>query len=170
MSWVQLYFDNSELWTRDIYAEYIYANEWRHNALHHKIVPPGARIILLVCSIMTTQSELKQASGHSMMTSSNGNIFRVTDHLCGEFTGHRWIPRTKASDAELYYDVIVMVKYTHALNWYFAHLLLWPIRERHSDILYLSIMFNTLHNAAAGQSVHWIEINLKLIRVYCYQQ
>ena len=35
-----------------------------------------------------------------MMTSSNGNIFRVTDHLCGEFTGHRWIPCTKASDAE----------------------------------------------------------------------
>ena len=25
-----------------------------------------------------------------MMTSSNGNIFRVTGHLCGEFTGHRW--------------------------------------------------------------------------------
>ena len=22
-------------------------------------------------------------------------------HLCGEFTGHRWFPRTKASDAEL---------------------------------------------------------------------
>ena len=38
-----------------------------------------------------------------MMTSSNGNIFRVTGHLCGEFTGHRWIPRTKASDAELWY-------------------------------------------------------------------
>ena len=37
----------------------------------------------------------------SMMTSSNGNIFRVTGHLCGEFTGLRWIPRTKASDAEL---------------------------------------------------------------------
>ena len=31
----------------------------------------------------------------------NGNIFRVTGHLCGEFTGHRWIPRTKASEAEL---------------------------------------------------------------------
>ena len=37
-----------------------------------------------------------------MMTSSNGNIFRVTGHLCGEFTGDRWIPRTKASDAELW--------------------------------------------------------------------
>ena len=38
----------------------------------------------------------------SMMTSSNGNIFHVTGHLCGEFTGHRWIPRTKANDGELW--------------------------------------------------------------------
>ena len=37
-----------------------------------------------------------------IMTSSNGNIFRVTGHLCGEFTDLRWIPRTKASDAELW--------------------------------------------------------------------
>ena len=37
-----------------------------------------------------------------MMTSSNGNIFRVTGPLCGEFTGHRWIPLTMASDAELW--------------------------------------------------------------------
>ena len=37
-----------------------------------------------------------------MMTSSNGNNFRVTGPLCGEFTGHRCITRTKASDAELW--------------------------------------------------------------------
>ena len=37
-----------------------------------------------------------------MMTSSNGNMFRVTGHLCGEFTGPRWIPHTKASYAELW--------------------------------------------------------------------
>ena len=37
-----------------------------------------------------------------MMTSWNGNIFRVTGHLCGEFTGPRWIPHTKASDTELW--------------------------------------------------------------------
>ena len=37
-----------------------------------------------------------------MMTSSNANIFSVTGPLCGEFTGPRWIPRTKASDAELW--------------------------------------------------------------------
>ena len=56
------------------------------------------------------------------MTSSNGNIFRFTGHyLCEEFTGHRWIPLTKASDgwvnnreaADLWrhrahYDVTVM--------------------------------------------------------------
>ena len=37
-----------------------------------------------------------------MVTSSNGSIFRVTGPLCGEFTGPRWIPLTKASDAELW--------------------------------------------------------------------
>ena len=36
------------------------------------------------------------------MVWSNGNIFRVTGPLWGEFTGHRWIPLTKASDAELW--------------------------------------------------------------------
>ena len=35
-----------------------------------------------------------------MVTTSNGNIFRVIGPLCGEFPGHRCIPLTKASDAE----------------------------------------------------------------------
>ena len=30
------------------------------------------------------------------------NVYWVTGHLCGEFTGPRWIHRTKASDAELW--------------------------------------------------------------------
>ena len=50
-----------------------------------------ARSLYYCCLIMLTH----------MMTSSNANIFRVTGHLCGEFTGDRWIPLTKASDAEL---------------------------------------------------------------------
>ena len=37
-----------------------------------------------------------------MMKSSNGNLLRVTDPLSGEFTGHRLIPLTKASDAEFW--------------------------------------------------------------------
>ena len=36
-----------------------------------------------------------------MMTSSNGNISRITGPLCWGFNRHRWIPLTKASDAEL---------------------------------------------------------------------
>ena len=36
-----------------------------------------------------------------IMTSSNGNVFRVTGHLCGELTCPRWITHTKASDADL---------------------------------------------------------------------
>ena len=36
------------------------------------------------------------------MTSSNRNIFLPTGPLCGESNGHRWIPITKASDAELW--------------------------------------------------------------------
>ena len=39
------------------------------------------------------------------MTSSNGNIFRVTGLFCKEFTGHRWIARTKASDADVFFDL-----------------------------------------------------------------
>ena len=42
------------------------------------------------------------ANNADMMTSSNGNIFHVTGPLCGDFTGDRWIPLTKASDAKLW--------------------------------------------------------------------
>ena len=46
--------------------------------------------------------ELNNAIVVLMMTSSNGNISRVAGLLCGEFTGHRWIALTKASDAKLW--------------------------------------------------------------------
>ena len=42
-----------------------------------------------------------QDVGSIMMTSSNGNIFRITGPLGGEFISHLWIPLTKASDMEL---------------------------------------------------------------------
>ena len=37
-----------------------------------------------------------------MMTSSNGNIFRVTDPFWGESTGHRWIPLKRVSNTGFY--------------------------------------------------------------------
>ena len=40
------------------------------------------------------------------MTSSKGNVFRVTGPLCGESTGHRWIPLSKASGAALVFSLM----------------------------------------------------------------
>ena len=40
------------------------------------------------------------------------NIFLVTGPLCGEFTNYRWIPLTKASDAELWYFLSSVPKQT----------------------------------------------------------
>ena len=47
-------------------------------------------------------ARIKRAKYMLKMTSSNGNIFRVTGLLWGEFTDPRWIPRTKASDMKLW--------------------------------------------------------------------
>ena len=74
--------------------------------------------------------------GLLMMTSSNGNILCVTGHLCGEFTGHRWIPLTKASDAELwfFFDLRLNKQLSkHSWGWWFETLSrpLW----RHCDVL-----------------------------------
>ena len=43
----------------------------------------------------------------TMMTSSNGNIFRVTDHLCGEFTGPGDFPtqRPVTRSFDVYFDL-----------------------------------------------------------------
>ena len=57
----------------------------------------------IICRDVTMMRGLKDGiPGICMMTSLNGNIFRVTGPLCGEFTGHRWIPLTKTSDADLW--------------------------------------------------------------------
>ena len=49
-----------------------------------------------------------------MMTSSNGNIFRATGHLCGEFTGPRLIPRQRPVTRSL--DVFFDLHMNERLN------------------------------------------------------
>ena len=100
------------------------------------------------------------------MTSSNGNIFRVTGHLCVEFTDHRWIPHThkgqwrgalmlslictwingwvnngEAGDLRrhrAHYDVIVMDLNSHnVLN----HFYVKPARLRHFDAMVIYSLF-----------------------------
>ena len=55
-----------------------------------------------ISSTISVHSNFSLIAQRIMMTPSNENIFRVTGPLCGEFTGHRWIPHTKASDAEIW--------------------------------------------------------------------
>ena len=93
---------------------------WRHHALLtmytvrvlscFKWVDITSSVACAYCALVTVHQRCKLRINtsqnknfiHDMMTSSNGNIFRATGPLCGEFTGHRWIPRTKASDAKLW--------------------------------------------------------------------
>ena len=58
---------------------------------------PDSRLVHMeqfIC-VTNTHTHTLHHVGNYIMTSSNGNIFRVTGPLCGEFTGHRWIPLTK---------------------------------------------------------------------------
>ena len=66
-------------------------------------VVPFSRLIYL--DITMTNSMTVQPLFYLMMTSSNGNIFRVTHPLCGEFTGHRWILLTRPSVADVIFDL-----------------------------------------------------------------
>ena len=66
---------------------------------------------------LITRIELHESGSRMfMMTSSNGNIFRVTGHLC------RWIPRTKASDAsfDVFFDLRLITRPSkQSQGWWF---------------------------------------------------
>ena len=82
----------------------------------------------------------------SMMRSSNGNTFRVTGLLCGEFTGDRWIPLTKASDTELwcFFDLRLFKRLSkHSWGWWFESVSrsVWRHHNKNSAI-YRSTWFS----------------------------
>ena len=78
-----------------------------------------------------------------MMTSLNGNIFRVTGHLCREFTGH-----TKTSDAEpwFFFDMRLNNRLgKQSWSWWFGTPLrpLWCNCNDHTNPTTLSIVIPT---------------------------
>ena len=78
---------------------------YSYSMFYRTMVSPGNHCCQLTTGVrsLTEFQKLHCMTWYQgMMTSSNGNFFRVTGPLCGEFTGHRWIPHTKASDAELW--------------------------------------------------------------------
>ena len=61
-------------------------------------------------------------SMRSMMTSSNGNFFRVTGHWWGEFTGCRWIPtqRLVTRSFDLFFDLRLNKKvFKQSWGWWY---------------------------------------------------
>ena len=71
-----------------------------------------------------------------MMTSANGNIFRVTGLLCGEFIGHRWLPGTKANDGELW----CFLWFAHWINNRDTGDLIG--RRAHNDVIEINLHFH----------------------------
>ena len=72
-----------------------------------------------------------------MMTSTNGNIFRVTGPLCGEFTGPRWIPaqRPVTRSFDIFFDLLLNKRLSKkSWGWWFETLSrsLW----RHCNVLW----------------------------------
>ena len=55
-----------------------------------------------------------------MTALSHGNDFHIIGPLCGESTGHRWIPLTKGQlcEALMYFFVIILIKVLNKqLSW-----------------------------------------------------
>ena len=82
-----------------------------------------------------------------MMTSSNGNIFRVTGPLCGEFTSHQWIPLTKASDAELWCFLWSSPEQT--IEWITETLVIW-------DAIVPIMTFHLLRPSSQDSLLWWL--------------
>ena len=76
------------------------AGDLRRHHVHYDVTIMNKRI--LKQNPISSYFILQWSQSNIIMTSSNGNIFRVTGLLCREFTGHQWIPCTKSSDAELW--------------------------------------------------------------------
>ena len=68
---------------------------------YRKVVPSLCKRNFL--KVLPSYNKARGVSGKVLFRNiSRRDIFRVTGHLCWEFTGDRWIPHTKASDAELW--------------------------------------------------------------------
>ena len=72
-----------------------------------------------------------------MMTSSNGNIFRVTGPLCGEFTGLRW-KRPVTRSFNVFFDLCLNKRLSkQSWGWWFEMQSrpLWRHRKHHDTII-----------------------------------
>ena len=116
------------------------------------------------------------------MQSSNRNIFRVTDHLCGELIGHRWIPLTKAIDAELwffYFDLRPNKRLSkQSCGWWFETPLRSLWRHRNANFGYISDQFlthrspdkmTTISRMTLSSAFPWMKNLVSLFKYHCWR-
>ena len=104
-----------------------------------------------------------------MMTSSNGNTFRVTGPLWEESTGHRWIPLTKANDAELWCFVLCASEPTVAGD--------LRRHRAHYDVIAMTLSHSVSHCdvCTVHRILFWrlfislicLNLNMKVIKFLC---
>ena len=119
------------------------------------------------------------ALGLSMMTSSNGNIFRVTGPLCGEFTGPGEFPTQRPVTRSFYvfFDLRLNIRLSkQPWGWWFET----PSRSlwRHCNaydfygvsevILMISIPKNCLSRSVVGAAPTMLEHRLSVLPQLTY--
>ena len=91
----------------------------------------------------TSSRDMFMSQLQLMMTSSNGNIFRVTGHLWGEFTGPRWHPaqRPVTRSFDVFFDLLLYKRLRkRSWGWWFETLScpLWRHRNMTAVCIYIN--------------------------------
>ena len=131
-----------------------------------------SKVVSLLCSVQNFKMIWQRkwvlwANGISLdstMTSSNGNIFRVTGPLCGEFTGHRWIPLTRpvTRSFDVFFDLRLNERLSkQSWGWWFEtpSRPLW--RHRNASVRWVSMGYPILQRRPFRFSVG------NLFELYC---
>ena len=95
------------------------------------------------------------------MTSSKGNIFRVTGHLFREFTGPQWIPHAKGSDAELwcFFDLRLNKRLSKQSWGWWLETPSRPLR-RHRNVSLSCLTYSTLPSKGEEYFLIWTYIGM----------
>ena len=100
-----------------------------------------------------------------MMTSSNGNIFRVTGPLCGEFTGPRWIPHTKrpvTRSFDVYFDLHPNKRLgKQSWGWWFETLS-WSLWRHRNGVQKFQVLWNEWLISSQTLLSMWLLIHVRI--------
>ena len=109
----------------------------------------------------TSPRPFLSALPYHMMTSPNGNIFRVTGHLYGEFTGPRWIPtqRPVTRSFDVFFDLRLNKRLSKQWwGWWFETLPCPLWRHRNGKVYSAPWLFMELRNYSWSSRIRIMEL------------